>query len=119
VPGLQGADLLDQAQGEADAGQPGRDESFQQLPEGSGVPEEGEMKKKQDAYRTLNDGFSEALGSEFKEKFGIKVETVWSIVDFGITTTRLDGKPFTQTEHDWIGAFEIGYRSAMKVVGGL
>ena len=74
------------------------------------------MKKKKDAYQTLNDGFSEALGSAFKDKFGCEIETVWSIVDFIKTTTKLDGSPFTQAEHDWIGSFETGYRSAMKVV---
>jgi hypothetical protein len=74
------------------------------------------VKKKKDAYRTLNDGFSDALGAAFKDKFRFEIETTWNFVDFSKTTTRLDGKPFTQTEYDWIGAFETGYRSAMKVM---
>ncbi len=73
------------------------------------------MKKKKDTYQVLNDGFSDALAAAFVEKFEIGIETNWSIIDFSKTTTRLDEKPFTQAQHDWIGAFETGYRAAMKV----
>jgi hypothetical protein len=40
VPGLQGVDLLDQAEGEGDASEPGRRFAFCDVSERSGVPEE-------------------------------------------------------------------------------
>ncbi|MCR4310497.1 MAG: hypothetical protein NUW14_10860 [Deltaproteobacteria bacterium] len=72
------------------------------------------MKRKtRSTYNILNDGFSAALEKAFREKFSIEVETVFNIIDMVKVTTRTDENPFTQTQHDWIGAFSTGYRAAM------
>ena len=69
---------------------------------------------RKNAYNAINDGFSQALEKAFKEKFSLEVETAFNIFDMRKITTRVDEAPFTQAQHDWIGAFESGYLAAMK-----
>jgi hypothetical protein len=72
--------------------------------------------RKKSPWNILSDGHSEVLAAAFKGKFGIEVETTWSVFDFRKRTTRIDEKPFTKEQHAWIGAFTAGYEAAMKLM---
>ena len=69
-------------------------------------------RKTKDVYRHLNDEFGRCLAGAFQSKFGVSVETGWSIINNQMITSRADNKPLTITQRDYIAAYENGYFQA-------
>lgn len=66
--------------------------------------------------RTLNDDFRDHLAKAMREKFGLEVETLFSIVAGALVTTRADGEDFTPEQMAWMQAWSDGYGVALDLV---
>ena len=74
------------------------------------------MTKVDKIQRKMNEDFRGLLASKINEKFGIKVETEWSLFTMRLMTTKKDGTKFTRKQLDFIGAYSVGYSDAMNLV---
>lgn len=74
-------------------------------------------KRKQLATK-LNEHFREAIKTAMWVKFDLDTENDYNIISMRLVTTRADGKPFTKTQYEWLGAFSEGYAEAMGFVEG-
>lgn len=63
----------------------------------------------------LRDRIFVTLDQEFAKKFGRTVTTQWDIVIWQLVTYTDDEKPLTDEQAAWIGAYSLGYRTAMDV----
>lgn len=70
-------------------------------------------------YDHLNDHFRDRLVEVMQERFGVEVESRWSIVADRLVTTRADGEDFTPEQHAFLGAYSEGYSDAMGQVSNV
>lgn len=68
--------------------------------------------------RRLNDEFADKLADAVREKYGVEVDSRFSIFSMALITTRSDDEDFTPEQHAFISAFSDGYGVAMKSVCG-
>ena len=64
----------------------------------------------------LQDDFRELLAEAVKDKFGIEVDSEYSIIAMRLMTTRSDGRDFDEVGHSYIGAYSAGYGDALSLV---
>jgi hypothetical protein len=69
--------------------------------------------------RAVNDAFAEELRQAVTKKFqGLRVTTTLNLFAMALSTTRVDGKQFTEEQAAFIAAFEDGYVAALNKARG-
>jgi hypothetical protein len=76
----------------------------------------GNMKIADKIRRKVNDGFTDSLKAEFKEKFKIEIESKFNIFAMQVVSSRIDEADFTPEQYEWIAAYEKGYLKAMELI---
>ena len=64
----------------------------------------------------LNDEFANRLAIAVHKKYGIKIESHYSILAMALITTRSDDVDFTSEQFLFIAAFSDGYQEAMNIL---
>lgn len=76
------------------------------------------MKMRDRITRHLNLRFRDELIREMHHRFGIAVESNWSLFAGRLVTTRIDGQDFTPEQHAYLAAWSAGFDRAMCIVSG-
>lgn len=64
----------------------------------------------------LNEGIRTVLKDAFYKKFKIRVDTIYNLFSGQIVTKRINGKPFTKEQLQFVKTFELGYIAAWDIV---
>ena len=64
----------------------------------------------------LNAAFREAMDAAAWTHLAIRTQTSWDIFADGLVTSRVDGKPLTFNETNFIRGLSKGYAAAMELV---
>lgn len=60
----------------------------------------------------IDSAFREKLKAAVSSKFGIEIETHYDVFAMRLVSRRVDGKDFSNSELDYVEAFESGYIAA-------
>ena len=75
------------------------------------------MRRKLDVMADrLNEAFREAMDAAAWTHLAIRTLTSWDIFVDGLVTSRVDGKPLTFNETNFIRGYSAGYADAMDMV---
>ena len=64
----------------------------------------------------LNEAFREAMDTAAWTHLAIRTLTLWDIFADKLITNRVDGKPLTFNEENFIRGYSAGYADAMDIV---
>ena len=74
------------------------------------------MKKNVKIANKLNEFFGERVNSAFQHKFGVVIDTGFSLAAMAVVSNRADGEDMTPEQLLWLAAFSDGYADAMSQV---
>jgi hypothetical protein len=66
--------------------------------------------------RELNDNFSEKMNAAFLEKFGVALNTSFSLMSMSLVSSREDGQDMTPEQRSFAEGYSEGYATAMGMV---
>lgn len=67
-------------------------------------------------YRELRDDYRESFTAAFEEKFGVAIESHFSIFSMELSSVRVDGVDFTPEQHMFLAAYCAGYQKAQNAI---
>lgn len=74
------------------------------------------MNKAQKIAKQVNDSFVESVHDLMLDKFGIEIETGWSLLDMVYTSNKADGTDFTIEQINYLAGISDGYATAMNKI---